>query len=456
MKSGILSVLLLSFILPLFAPNTPSAEVSKRRFRFCFFIMVMLGMGLATTGSAATITDLLEAAARQPAVVMGELEIQESALNKQAATDSLYPRLSLFARGEMYNSPTNLRPMTPTEVDYTADESIPFSQKILRYGLAMEMPVYAAKIYALGKKLDALTQKAEIENRINLVTRQALVISANSSFQYLINHDQAVLSRIKSLERTRDDLTIKVKNGRSSEAELMKINNLLIDLAQQENDLQSMVLDVRQNLNKLTDIKIFSPVSMEMNAPFEKSAFIGVQKDEIQVAAARKQMALAKAAYYPVVSLYGTLSGNDGEAYNTGDAIHRDYHSAGVVVSFPLFDKTLKTQKTIAGVQLAKARNQLANTKIELNAVFENLKQKLPIVARSLELAKQSVKNNEQLLKIARVSFDLGRTTTEDYLDYESRVLAAQTTLHNAMDAKWQIIAQQAILYGTDLKEIIK
>lgn len=425
-------------------------------YRSYFFILVILSVSLTRTGSAAMITDLLEAVARQPAVAMSKLGIQESALNKQAATDSLYPKFSLFGRGEMYNSPTNLRPMPPTEVNIAAGESIPFSRNILRYGLAMEMPVYAAKIYALREKLDTLTQKAEIENRINLVTRQALVISINSSFQYLVNHDQAVLARIKSLEKTRDDLTLKVKNGRSSEAELMKINNTLIELFQQENDLQSMVLDVQQNLNKLTDIKIFLPVSMEMDTSFEGRSFIGVQKDELQVAAAQKQMALAKASYYPVASLYGTLSGNDGEAYNTGDAIHRDYHSAGVVVSFPLFDKTLKTQKTIAGVQLAKARNQLANTKIEVNAVFETLQQKLPIVARSLELATQSVKNNEQLLKIAKVSFDLGRTTTEDYLDYESRVLTAQATLHNAMDAKWQIIAQQAILYGIDLRGIIK
>ncbi|RLB90858.1 MAG: hypothetical protein DRH26_08935 [Deltaproteobacteria bacterium] len=424
--------------------------------RFCFLVIVILCVSLAKTGSATTITDLLDAVAKQPAVAVTELEIQESALNKQAVTDSLYPKFSLFGRGEMYNSPTNLRPMSPTEVNIAAGESIPFSRNILRYGLAVQMPVYTGKIYALRDKLDVLTQKAKVENRINLVTRQAGVVAINSSFQYLTNLDKAVSARIKSLERTRDDLRLKVKNGRSSEAELMKINNLLIELSQQENDLQSMVLDVQQNLNKLTDVKIFLPVSMEMDTPFENSTFIGVQKDELQVTAAQKQMAVAKAAYYPVVSLYGTLSGNDGEAYNTGDAIHRDYHSAGLVVSFPLFDKTLKTQKSIAGVQLAKARNQLDNTKIEVNAVFENLQQKLPIVERSLELAKQSVKNNEQLLKIAKVSFDLGRTTTEDYLDYESRVLAAQATLHNAMNAKWQIIAQLAILYGTDLRGIIK
>jgi len=83
-------------------------------------------VSLAGTGSAATITDLFEAVARQPAVAVSELGIQESALNKQTATDSLYPKFSLFGRGEMYNSPTNLRPMPPTEVNIAAGESIPF------------------------------------------------------------------------------------------------------------------------------------------------------------------------------------------------------------------------------------------------------------------------------------------------------------------------------------------
>lgn len=210
---------------------------------FAIFVLIVIW---TNTGSAETITDLLEAVAKQLAVAINELGIQESALNRQASTDSLYPELSLFVRGEQYNSPTNLRPMWPTEVDYTAGESIPFSRKILRYGLTMQMPVYAAKIYALRKKLDTLTQKAEIENRINLVTRQAGVISINSSFQYLVNLNKAVLSRIKSLEKTREDVTIKVNNGRSSEAKLMKINNSLIELAQQENDLQSQMLDAQQ------------------------------------------------------------------------------------------------------------------------------------------------------------------------------------------------------------------
>ena len=424
--------------------------------RFYIFIVLILSISWARTGSAATIADLLDAVAKQPGVAISELGIQESALNRQAVTELLYPKLSLFGKGEIYNSPTNLRPMPPTEVNVAAGESLPFSRNILRYGLTMEMPVYAAKIYALREKLDVLTQKAKIENRINLVTRQANVISVNSSFQYLVNHDKAISARIKSLEKTRDDVTIKVNNGRSSEAGLMKIDNILIELSQQKNDLQARMLDVEKILNKLTSLKISSPVSMEMSTSIADNTFINVLKDEFQVAAARKQVSLARAAYYPVVSLYGSVSRNEGEAYNTGDGIHRDYHVAGLMVTFPLFDKTLTTQKAIAGVQLSRARKQLANTKIELNAISENLLNKLPIIERGLVLARQSVKNNEQLLKIARVSFDLGRTTTEDYLDYESQVLASQATLHNAMDAKWQIIAQQAILYGTDLRGIIK
>jgi hypothetical protein len=44
----------------------------------------------------------------------------------------------------------------------------------------------------------------------------------------------------------------------------------------------------------------------------------------------------------------------------------------------------------------------------------------------------------------------------EDYLNYESDVLAAQATLYQARQQKWQIVAQQAVLYGVDLKGVVK
>jgi len=420
------------------------------------FMIFIAGLFQAHACAARTITDLMNAAAKQPGMKVTELAVKESRLNKQAVSDSLYPKVALFEKGEIYNSPTNLRPMAPTEVNVSAGESIPFSRKILRSGFQLEMPIYAARIYALRNKMAVLVKKAEVENKINLVTRLARVVSINSSFQYLANLEKAVSARIKSLEKTKSDVKLKVENGRSSEAELIKIDNLLIGLSRQKNDLQLETVSVRQKLAQFTKTQVLLPVGMKMVSNIKKTDFIGIQKSELQVAAAQKEEALSHTAHYPVVSLYGDMSRNDGEAYNTGDGIHRYYHSAGISVTFPLYDKTLATRDTIASIQLEKARKTLADTRIELNTLSRKLQKQLPIVKKSLALAGKSLKNSEQLLKIARISFDIGRTTTEDYLDYESRVLTAQASVYDAINQKWQIIAQQAILYGTDLRALIK
>jgi hypothetical protein len=46
--------------------------------------------------------------------------------------------------------------------------------------------------------------------------------------------------------------------------------------------------------------------------------------------------------------------------------------------------------------------------------------------------------------------------TLEDYLRYESDVLAAQASLYQAREQRWQVLSQQAALYGADLKGVVK
>ena len=42
--------------------------------------------------------------------------------------------------------------------------------------------------------------------------------------------------------------------------------------------------------------------------------------------------------------------------------------------------------------------------------------------------------------------------TTEEYLRYEADVLQAQSETHRSLNDRWQVIAQQAVLYGNDLE----
>jgi len=410
----------------------------------------------AIPAGALTIHDFLDAAARHPNVAISELAVREGRLRLEAANAALYPKLDLFGKAEFYNSPTNLRPMPPTEVNVAEGDSLPFSREIARYGLSFKAPIYVAEIYRLREKMDLLSKKSGIARQLNLVSRQAAVVSLNSAYNYLVRLDEAVDARLKSLSKTREDLDVKVKTGRTPQSESMKIDNSIITLEEQKNDLTDKMLNVRRDIEKFTGIALAAPVGMDMARAPGGEELIGIKLQEMELAAREKELARVKARRLPSVSLYGAVSGNDGTAYNTDDHIFRAYNFAGIDISMPLFDKSLASDVNIARVQLQIEEEKLADTRIELAALEKNLAARLPVVERSRQLAEKSAENNKKLLEIAKFSYDSGRTTTEEYLRYEAQLFGAQADLAKASDARWQIISKQAVLYGTDLRGVVK
>jgi len=421
-----------------------------------FFSLVALLLIWSAQSRAADIHDLLDAAARQPGYEVSAMSVQESALRQESAMAALFPKFGLFGRAEIYNSPTNLRPMSPTEVNIQAGDPIPFSREILRYGLTLEVPVFVKELYVLRQKAAELNAKAQLDRRLDLIGRQSAVIVLNSTIAYFERLAEAIGGRRKSLEQTRDDIALKVRNGRLAESELTKIETTINDLDLQANDLQAKRLDVLREIKALTGIELSEAAPMSLTSKPSPSPFLQVQAQQKQVEAAQKELERRQATRYPTLSFNGYLSGNDGEAYNTDSHIYRSYNAAALVLKFPLFDRPLTTDEAIASVQWQKAKKQLAQTQIEVQALADSLDRKLPVVERSVDLAGKSIANNETLLAVARVTIRSGRMTMEDYLRYESNLLAAHANLYQARQQRWQILAQQAALYGTDLKGVVK
>jgi len=431
-------------------------KLNEKEMKLCKLFFTMGLLLAAVPAWAADITDLLEAVAGQPAVELSELGMRESESQVEEARAALYPRVNLFGRTESYNSPTNLRPMPPTEVDIAAGDSIPFSRDIVRYGLTLEMPIYAKQLYTLQEKVKLLSDRANLDHRINLITRQSAVIAANSSYLYLVRLDEAVAGRIDSLENTGREVEIKVRNGRAAEVELYKIGNAVNELKQQRNTIAARIADVRRDLKKLTGNDLADPVAMSLVGPVTGMDFIAERKTAKEVAAAEKEAALRREARYPVFSLYGTISGNDGEAYNTDEHISRSYNYGGVKLQMPLFDRTISSGEELADIRLNQARKKLAQTRIELAAQADNLAEKLPILDQTLALSRETEKNSDALLTTARVAFASGRMPMEEYLRYENELLASQAAVREAENQRWQVWSQQAVLYGIDLRGVVQ
>lgn len=420
------------------------------------FLLVLLLWGLPVLAAEQSITDLLEAVAKQPEIEASSLGVRSAEIRLKQARAELYPTLTAFGSYTSYNSPTNLRPMRPTEVNIAAGDSIPFSENITRYGLKAEMPLFVKSLYSLADKVKQLQKASKAGHKLRLVTRQAAVVSLNASLAFTSHLDEAIASRLESLNKTRDDLQLAVNNGRVPESELLKVETTLNDLQKQQNDLQRQAITLTSQLEQLTGIRLPHFVTLSLKNGVVAGEFLRQTQQQASVAAAEKELQQAWDQHYPSIKLEGFISKNEGEAYNTGSSIDRSYSYVGISVSLPLFNRSLSSSIDQAKVQLQREQRQLAQLRSDLTVEAQTLRDQLPVIDRSTALAQTSLDNNKRLLDIAKVACRSGRMTTEEYLRFETQVLDAEATLYKTHVDRWQIISQQAVLYGEELTGVVQ
>ncbi|MFH0782551.1 MAG: TolC family protein [Pseudomonadota bacterium] len=402
------------------------------------------------------ITTLLEAAGKRPDMQSSQLAVETTAIQLEQARAELYPKLSAFGNYERYNSPTNLRPMPPTEVNVAAGDSLPFSKEIKRYGLKVEMPLFVKGLYTLANKVKQLQQGSKIGHELKLLTRQAEVVSIDASLAYVTDLNAAIAARLESLQKTRDDLQMAVDNGRVPESELLRLDTTINTLQKQQNDLQIQKLTLVNQLKQLTGLEIENFVSLTQQRPVVDGEFLRQKQQQANVAVAEQEVQRTEDQYYPTVKLVGAMTENYGTAYNTDDSINRSYNYLGINISLPLFDRTLSTATDFARMQLHREQQQLAQVRIDVATEADTLHRQLPLLERSQSLALKSFDNSRKVLEIARVAYRNGRITTEEYLRNETEVLDAEAALHQTNRDRWQVICRQAVLFGDDLTGVVQ
>ncbi|HFB53805.1 MAG TPA: hypothetical protein ENJ67_03655, partial [Sulfurimonas autotrophica] len=68
----------------------------------------------------------------------------------------------------------------------------------------------------------------------------------------------------------------------------------------------------------------------------------------------------------------------------------------------------------------------------------------------------KSIQNKEKLLKIAKVNYNSGRLSTEEYLRYEDDVVSAKAKLYEAKAQKWQTQMELAVIYANNIEEMVR
>jgi hypothetical protein len=84
------------------------------------------------------------------------------------------------------------------------------------------------------------------------------------------------------------------------------------------------------------------------------------------------------------------------------------------------------------------------------------LENSLRLLENSAELYTNSIRDKEELLEMARVSYTVNQMTIDDYLKYEDDVVLEKTKLFKAQSQSWQVLMKLAVIYGNDIQTLVK
>ena len=131
------------------------------------------------------------------------------------------------------------------------------------------------------------------------------------------------------------------------------------------------------------------------------------------------------------------------------------HHSMSILAQ-SLFDSSKSTASQEAKLAYLQEKRHYEETEHTLTVQARQLRREILLLKRSQKLAHKSIENQQRLLNIAKVSLENESITQEEYLRYEDALANAKANLYKIVAQKWQDIAQLAVIYGNNLKEIVK
>ena len=413
---------------------------------------------LSVPAGATTMAELFTALEKQPVTELDTLQSASADLGRQAVYDRLYPQITGVLSYEGFNSPTNLRPVPPTEAAQllAANEPLPFSEEIGSFGARLSMPIFIKELFSLGKQAEKLSEGARIKKRLNLLEHQAVLVTADAHFIHMRSLRNSLASRKASLEKTREDIIRQVNSGRLPESERIRLDEAINQIDLSFNQTWQQQSDLQKNIESLTGVYLEEPAPLQLNGSLNEKELFALKPLEKNVAAKEFGVQAAKDKLYP--SIIGTVGWfhRYGEGYNTGTDVDIEYGSYALTMQVPLFNKPAYTAISKANIALRREKTVLAKTRIDLEAKVRNLNRTLELLSQSKDLAQKSVEHERELLKVAKIAYSSRRMAQEEYLRYEGKILSAEATYYLTEARWWQTFATLAVLYGNKLDELVQ
>ncbi|WP_331775118.1 TolC family protein [Sulfurospirillum sp. 1612] len=425
-----------------------------KRFFLLLFVVAVIDL------QAVTMSDLFHAIKQQPSSQLDSIRTKMAQIGKDQVRANYFPVVNGFAAYTHYNSPTNMKPLDPLNAAKLMgdNKSIPFAKTIQKFGVHLSVPLFVKELSDLSHKAAYLLKSAKLRKKLNFYQNEALVLGANANLQYLQNLTQALEATKRSLMSTKKTLEVSVNSGRTPAIALDKLDEKLNQLDIALNNVAIKSLQIRGSIENLTGITLKDAVPMESIATVQKHELYALKPLQEAIHASQSDLKAAQAKrYYPKVTLSGLWSENYApHDVFKNDSVHTGYGYYELGVSLPLYNKNGDVAVEMKQVAILKEKMQLAKTKNALQIEAKELENNLVLLKRSQKLNRLNIQKRKALLQYAKVAYQEGRMIEEDYLNYEDKLLSAKASYFETISQEWQSRAKLAVLYGNDLKGIVR
>ena len=374
-------------------------------------LFLLLFPTLLQAQEVVNMTQLFDSLKMHPITRGDEIRLEQALAGKAIAYSKLYPNIDLFGRYDYASTATGMLPVPPNDLmAMVKDPAIgqPFSENIFRMGATISMPIFVASIFPMANKAKMMVRSAEDLKTINLLKNEAVLVGANANLEYMLALEQALDKKKASMLKTKEFVVIKVNNGRAPESALLNISNGISQIDILKNDLLLKREEVTSMVRSLTGIALSQPVNMTQAGTFSDGELKALDPLRKKVEADKLGYRAEKEKLLPALVLQGSYSNNSGTSYNNGQNINNDYTTVGAILKIPLFAKDQYAQIKKGRLDFEASKNELDQMSLELGSQALQLQSSLRLLENSIQLYDNSVKEKEQLLDIARVSYQIG------------------------------------------------
>jgi len=408
---------------------------------------------------ATTMGQLLRGVQGEYAAKSDMLAISQAKNAASLVKAQFWPKVDFVASYTHYSKPYSMRPLAPTETSklLAAHKPLPVSQNITRLQLTLSMPIFVKSLYTLAHKAQVMQESARAKKRVDILKNQAAVIGANANWIYLENLKHSLLQKRKTLSQTLAITRAQVNLGRKPKMALYKVKEGVNKINIAINNIKIQEQNLKALIKTLTGINIKKPVRMRKIGSYRVGSIAPVaplraknRADFLEMKAQKEKL------YYPSVKLQAGYTRSYGSDYIQDKSVHTNFSSVGVMLHMPLLDMPQRQKIQKAKLAYMKGAIEIKKMAKELRDKANAMREQLKYIRESKRYTKENIANEQELLKIAKASYEAGRMPIEEYLRYIDALYEAKADYYKVNASYWQTLAQLAFVYGNDFKRIVK